>query len=132
MSGIVEGEEPGESGIVIEAFVAEGPVDVAEIDVEMFVDRLRFMGIDEALIEEADRRLRAEPVDGMRWLKERLEELEPPREPPTCSCGEPLVDVAWRGRATIRCANCGSRWGVEVIDDETESIWSITAPTKNG
>ncbi len=39
-----------------------------------------------------------------------------------------LVDVAWRGRATIRCSVCGSRWGLAVIDSETESIWWISGP----
>ena len=65
----------------------------------------------------------------MSWLQERLEALGPPRRPPTCDCGEPLVDIAWRGRATVRCSVCGSRWGVEVIDEGTESFWAISGPT---
>jgi hypothetical protein len=35
----------------------------------------------------------------------------------------------WRGRATVRCAVCGSRWGVEVEGEETESIWYIDGPS---
>ena len=55
--------------------------------------------------------------------------FRPRRQAPTCQCGEPLVGVAWRGRATIRCRVCGSRWGVDVIDDKTESCWSIDGPS---
>jgi len=129
--GIVEGEDPGTSGFQFDVFVAgDRPAEVPEIDVELFVDRLRFMGIDETLVAEAERRLRADAGAGMRWIHDRLEELQPPRRPPACDCGETLLDVAWRGRATIRCSACGSRWGVEVIDEDTESIWRIDGPTQ--
>jgi hypothetical protein len=87
------------------------------------------MGLDAALVAEAEQRLRANASRGMRWVEARLIELEPPRKPPECDCGEPLVDADWRGRATVRCNVCGSRWGVEVIDAETESLWAINRPT---
>jgi hypothetical protein len=41
-----------------------------------------------------------------------------------------LVDVDFRGRATVRCTACGARWGVEVVDEETESFWQISGPTE--
>ena len=98
-------------------------------DIESFVDRLRFMGVDQRVVDEAHRRLRADPRRGSRWVAERLRELEPPRRAPTCDCGEVLVGTEWRGRATVRCSECGARWGIEVIDGETESLWSIGTPT---
>ncbi len=98
------------------------------LDVDLLVDRLRFMGLEQHLIAEADGRLRADAQAGMRWLQERLKALDPPRKPPACDCGEPLVDAAWRGRATVRCSVCGSRWGVEVIDEGTESLRAIGGP----
>jgi hypothetical protein len=51
-------------------------------DVETFVDRPRFMGLDRGLVDEADRRLRADPRSGMNWLLERLKELGPRRRLP--------------------------------------------------
>lgn len=131
MTGIVEDEDPGRSGFQIHASitVTESGGDVPTLDVESFVDRLRLMGLDRDLVDEADRRLRTDPALGMRWLEQRLNEREPPRKPPTCSCGEVLVDVSWRGRATIRCSVCGSRWGVDVVDEETESLWAVSGPT---
>lgn len=130
MTGIVEDEDPGGSGFQIHASVtvADSGGDVPTLDVESFVDRLRFMGLDRDLVDEADRRLRTDPGLGMRWVEQRLKEREPPRKPPTCSCGEVLVDVSWRGRATIRCSVCGSRWGVDVVDEETESLWALSGP----
>jgi hypothetical protein len=35
--------------------------DGPTLDVESFVDRLRFMGLDRDLVDEADRRLRTDP-----------------------------------------------------------------------
>lgn len=87
------------------------------------------MGLDRDLVDEADQRLRVDARLGMRWIEQRLKELQPPRKPPPCSCGEGLVDVSWRGRATVRCSACGSRWGVEVVDEETESLWAVSGPT---
>ena len=131
MTGIIEDEDPGASGFQIHAFVtvADSAGDMPTLDVESFVDGLRFMGLDRELVDEADRRLRTDPGLGMRWLEQRLKEREPPREPPTCICGEVLVDVSWRGRATVRCSVCGSRWGVDVVDEETESLWAVSGPT---
>lgn len=131
MTGIIEDEDPSRSGFYIHASVtdADSGGDVSMSDVESLVDRLRFMGIDRDLVDEADRRLRTDPNLGMRWLVRRLNERQPPRKPPTCSCGEVLVDVSWRGRATIRCSDCGSRWGLDVVDEETESLWAVSGPT---
>lgn len=130
MPGIIEEEDPGGSGVHLHASATiVGPRGVVpKVDVEAMTDRLRFMGLDRDLVDEADRRLRADPRIGMRWLEEQLKALTPPRKPPTCSCGEALIDVSWRGRATIRCSVCGSRWGVEVVDEETESLWFISGP----
>jgi hypothetical protein len=132
VSGIIEDDDP-EGGRGLFAFeTVSHDVDSAEIapfDIEQYVDRLRFMGLDRDFAREADVRLRADLRIGMAWVHERLTEMEPPRKPPQCSCGAELVDVAWRGRATVRCAVCGSRWGVEVNDDSSESFWEITGPT---
>jgi hypothetical protein len=131
MPGTIEDDDPGESPGWITASRSFGfSFRRPKLDVEAFIDRLRFMGVDPALVEEVERRLKANARRGMRWVEARLSELEPAREPPACDCGEPLVDVAWRGRATVRCAVCGSRWGVEVIDEETESLWNISGPAK--
>jgi hypothetical protein len=129
--GIIEDEDPGGSGFYLNASinVVESVGEVPTLDVESFVDRLRFMGLDRDLVDEADRRLRADPPLGMRWVEQRLKERQPPRKPPTCSCGDVLVDVSWRGRATVRCSACGSRWGVEVVDEENESLWAVSGPT---
>jgi len=130
MPGLIEDDDPGESSLGSHLTFTSSTVDAVPMpDVEFFVDRLRFMGLDHALVDEADRRLRADLPAGMRWLREQLKALDPPRKPPACDCGEPLVDTDWRGRATIRCSVCGSRWGVEVIDEGTESLWSISGPT---
>ena len=127
MPGVIENDDPGESSIHLFATPSISATDEdLDIDVEEFVDRLRFMGLDRNLVDEANRRLRGDARAGMRWLDERLKELEPPRKPPTCQCGEPLVGVEWRGRATVRCTVCGARWGVEVIDEETESLWAVS------
>ena len=131
MPGIIEDEDPGGSGFRIHASVtvADSGGEVPTLDVESIVDRLRFMGLDRDLVDEADRRLRTDPRLGMRWVEQRLKEREAPRKPPTCSCGDVLVDDSWRGRATVRCSVCGSRWGVEVVDEETESLWAVSGPT---
>lgn len=129
MPGIVEDGEPeGGGAFLFSTFEVVADEDMPPFDVESFVDRLRFMGLDRELIDEVDRR-RIDSRAGMQWLEERMKELEPPRKAPECQCGEPLVDAAWRGRATVRCSVCGSRWGVEVVDEETESIWEVSGPT---
>lgn len=131
MPSVIEDDDPGESPIhVSEIVISSDADDVPALDIELFVDQLRFMGLDRDLVEEANRRLRADHRSGMRWLAERLKELEPPRKPPSCQCGEALVDASWRGRATVRCNSCGSRWGVEVIDEETEAYWPISGPSE--
>jgi hypothetical protein len=130
--GIIEDGDPGRSGLHMHSSVtvgAESGGDVPTLDVESFSDRLRLMGLDTDLVDEADRRLRSDPSEGMHWLEQGLKERQPPRKPPTCSCGDVLIDVSWRGRATVRCGACGSRWGVEVVDEETESLWAISGPT---
>jgi hypothetical protein len=134
--GIIEDEEPDDEGGPILSstisFALSSDVDapaVPPFDVELFLDRLRFMGLDRELIDEADRRLRVDVPSGMKWLEERMKELEPPRQPPECQCGEALVDADWRGRATVRCTVCGARWGVAVIDEENESLWEVSGPT---
>ena len=127
MPGVIENDDPGDGGIhraeVVVSFARE---DVAPLDVEVFVDRLRFMGLGPEIVDEAERRLRADQADGMRWLEVLLKELEPPRPPLACTCGEALIDGAWRGWATIRCRVCGTTWGVEVVDEETDSQWPIS------
>ena len=131
MPGIVEDEGAGGSDFQIHASDSGIAADdgAPTVDVDSLVDRLRFMGLDRDLVDEAERRLRADARPGMRWIEQRLKDLQPPRKSPTCSCGEPLVDVSWRGRATLRCSACGSRWGIEVVDDETESLWALGGPT---
>ena len=86
------------------------------------------MGLDRQLVDEAEERLRSDVGAGMEWLGQQLQRLEPPRTPPTCDCGEPLVRLEWRGRATVRCSVCGSRWGVEVVGEQRESRWNIGGP----
>lgn len=130
MPGEIEENDPGESSVHVYATTSASKIDgLPHLDIEEFVDRLRFMGLGRDLIAEADRRLRADARLGMQWLERRLKELQPPRKPPSCECGEPLVDDAWRGRATVHCTVCGARWGVEVIDEETESRWAISGPS---
>jgi hypothetical protein len=132
MSGIIEDGEP-DGGAGMFAFeTVSYDVDLADappFDIEQYVDRLRFMGLDREFAREADTRLRSDLDAGLAWVEERLKEMEPPRRAPECDCGAELVDVAWRGRATVRCAVCGSRWGVEVNDDSSESYWEIGGPT---
>lgn len=129
--GEIEDDDPGESGLhAYSTFTFADGDDVPALDVEDMVDRLRFMGLEHGLITEADQRLRDDPRRGMEWLERRLEELEPARQPPSCDCGEVLVGVDFRGRATVRCSACGSRWGVDVVDEESESFWQISGPTE--
>lgn len=129
--GMIENDDPGESGVHLTGhrsfrFRLRRP----KLDVDEFVDRLKFMGLDRPLVDEAEARLHANPRRGMRWVEDRLREIEPRRKPPECGeCREELVDDAWRGRATVRCTACGSIWGVEVNDDESESQWLIEGPT---
>lgn len=108
--------------------VVSGEGDVTPLNVELMVDRLRFMGLDPELVDEAEERLRGDVGTGMEWPGRQLQRLEPPRKPPTCDCGEPLVSLEWRGRATVRCSVCGSRWGVEVVGEQRESLWNIGGP----
>ncbi|MBW3614421.1 MAG: hypothetical protein KY439_03815 [Actinobacteria bacterium] len=132
MAGEIEDDEPEESGIHLTSVRSiDFSLRRPKVDVEEFVDRLKFMGVNRELVEEAERRLTANARRGMRWVEERLRELEPPRSAPRCGeCGEELVDTDWRGRATVRCSACGSRWGIEVVDAETESLWAISGPSE--
>jgi len=130
MPGVIEEGDPGEGSSRLNLIVTNSTGDAPPtLDVELLVDRLRFMGLGLDLVEEADRRLRADERAGWRWLGERLRALGPPPKPPVCDCGKPLVHVAWRGRATIRCSTCGARWGVEVKAEGDESLWAIRGPT---
>jgi hypothetical protein len=52
--------------------VAESGGEMPTLDVDSFVDRLRFMGLDQDLVDEAGRRLWADPHLGMRWLEQRM------------------------------------------------------------
>jgi hypothetical protein len=131
--GVIEDEDPGEGagGIHLFSTVSFGSTDdLPGFDVGEFADRLRFMGLDREFVDEAERRLHEDKRQGMVWLEQRLEEMEPPRKPPTCDCGEALVEANWRGRATVRCSVCGSRWGLEVAEEESESMWAISGPTE--
>jgi len=131
VSGVIEDGDPGEGGIHLFSTVSfAGTEDIPAFDVEDFVDRLRFMGLDRDFVGEAERRLRQDQREGMAWLEQRLKEMEPRRKPPTCDCGEALLDASWRGRATVRCSACGSRWGVQVADEESGSMWAISGPTE--
>jgi hypothetical protein len=129
--GVIGNEDPGDSGFHghVSMTVSRAEDDTPTLDVESYVDRLRFMGLDRDLVDEAEHRVRADVRIGMRWVTEQLKALTRPRRPPTCDCGEALVDTAWRGRATVRCSICGSRWGVEVVDEENESLWALSGPT---
>ena len=52
-----------------------------------------------------------------------------PAEPVDCHCGAALLDPAmWHGRGIVRCGHCGARWGVDVTDAETWSLWSLEGP----
>ena len=51
--------------------------------------------------------------------------LAPFSEAVVCACGALLLDPSWRGRATVRCSRCGSKWGVEVTGTDG-STWALT------
>ena len=130
MPGVIESGDPGESPVSFFPVVRfSSSNEPPTLDAEDFVDRLRFMGLDRDFVDEAQRRLRLEGWAGMEWVQQRLEELRPPRQPPSCDCGEPLVGLDWRGRATVRCGVCGSRWGLDVRSEQEESIWGIAGPS---
>lgn len=134
MPGVIEDEEPlGTSRLKVQRHIrwSVGRPRLSDSEVEGLVDRLRFMGLERDLVDEAESRLRIDPAAGFRWLEERLSEIEPPDEPLKCDyCGEVLVDLSWRGRATVRCSECGARWGVEVSSSETSSVWAISGPAE--
>lgn len=59
--GLIEDDDPGESGIHSYTIVTSSTEhDVPAPDVELFVDRLRFIGLDRELVTDAARRLRAD------------------------------------------------------------------------
>ncbi|MDQ6613379.1 MAG: hypothetical protein M3083_01075 [Actinomycetota bacterium] len=131
MGGLIEDNDPpgGGSSLVAAVHLSSPAVTPPAMDVERFVDRLRLNGFDSELADEAERRLRDDPTDGYRWLRQQLEQREPPPKPPTCDCGSALVEAGWKGRATVRCDQCGARWGVEVRDG-SESWWAISGPSE--
>jgi hypothetical protein len=97
-------------------------------DVEDYADRLRFMGIDEARVRDFEERAQSDFVEARRWIHAFIETLPHPPEW-TCDCGEPLVDDEWRGHATIRCSECGARWGLEVVGAGGRQ-WNIDGPSE--
>src|SRR5437762_12661846 len=127
MGGIIEGQDPGRPALSVWSSTTMRTGRPPDVDVEQLTDRLRLMGIGAQVVDEARRRLTADVGEGMRWLQDTLRALEPPRKPPTCDCGSVLVGSEWRGRATVRCDQCGSRWGIEVAD-ETDAQWSLSGP----
>lgn len=131
MPGDIENRDPGERpGQITATRSFSFSFRRRKIDVEEFVDRLKFMGLDQEFLSEAEARLSANARRGMKWVEDELRELEPPRKPPSCSeCGEPLVDDVWRGRATVRCTVCGARWGIQVNKDGSECQWQIDGPS---
>jgi hypothetical protein len=73
------------------------------------------MGIDEARVRDFEQRSRRDFAAAQVWMTAYIESLPRPSEW-VCDCGEPLVDGEWRGRAIMRCSECGARWGIEVHD----------------
>jgi hypothetical protein len=88
VGGLIEDNDPPGGGSFVVAAVqgATPAVTAPAVDVELFVDRLRLSGFDSELADEAERRLRADPPDGHRWLRQQLEQREPPRKAPACDC----------------------------------------------
>jgi hypothetical protein len=130
VGGVIEDSEPEEGSGFISAVVRWEPqvVAPAALDMDCFEERLRLMGIEAGLVEGAGRRLRVDPGDGYTGLPQQSRQLDPPPEPPTCNCGSILVKPGWQGRATVRCDQCGSRWGIQV-DVDTESMWALSGPS---
>jgi hypothetical protein len=135
MAGVIEDENPEGGRISYLAVVANAPrsepnsIASSRFDVPALLDQLAYMELPQTLIHEAAARLRVDPVEGKEWLTQRLKELETPDQGPTCAhCGSVLLDVAWRGVATVRCDQCGGRWGLEVTDDSVGQ-WAINGPS---
>jgi len=87
MPGIVEDTDPGEPSGGFQSFVTystEPAAPPTQVDLELQADRLRFMGLDEALVAEFLRRASTDHATAHRWLATRMEELAPPDPPPTC------------------------------------------------
>ena len=77
MPGVIEDGDPGEGAARLNSIVvSSGEHSAAPLDIELLVDRPRFMGLDEGLVENAERRLRADAPSGMAWLADRLRALE--------------------------------------------------------
>ncbi len=134
MPGIIEDDYPGEPQGGFQSFVAystEPPAPPTQIDLELQADRLRFMGLDDALVAEFLRRAGTDHADAHRWLAARMEELAPPAPPPTCDCGEALVGLDWRGAAIMRCSQCGARWRVEINSADTWSQSAVDGPSED-
>ena len=78
MPGIIEDNDPGDKGAAFSSVVtfSSGPVqEPTEVEVEMSVDRLRFMGLDHDLVDEFDQRVRVDWLAAHDWLGERLAAL---------------------------------------------------------
>jgi len=130
--GIAEATDPGEPNGGFQSFVTYGtgpPPPPTAIELELQADRLRFMGLDESLIGGFLTRAQQAYPEAQHWLGERLAELAPPDEPPTCDCGEILVGLNWRGAAIMRCSVCGARWRVEITDTESWSQAAVDGPS---
>lgn len=132
MPGIIENTDPGDSSGGFHSFVTystEPPAPPSQVDLELEADRLRFMGLDEALVAEFLRRAAANHADVHQWLGDRMAEMAPPEPPPTCDCGEVLVGLDWRGAVIMRCSRCGARWRVEITSGDNWSQSAIDGPS---
>lgn len=96
-------------------------------DIEDHADRLRFMGVDEERVLEFERRAAVDYWSARQWMQRYLASLpQPPKY--QCDCGEALVADDWQGKATVRCSECGRRWGLDVQQGRGSQWWSVSGP----
>ena len=129
--GVIEGGDPGGSGFTITTEFAFSDTPTTD-DVNQALERLgESPDVLPTLVAEARTRIAAgaSPTEFFAWLATAATKMDKPSEPMDCDCGAALIDpTTWRGRAIVRCEECGSRWGVEVEDAETWSQWALDVP----
>jgi hypothetical protein len=129
MAGIIEegeGPDPG-TAAGLDVGIVKLPGSATEVEPELLADRLRFMGIAEDLVVEFEDRCRSGMEPALQWLEVMLDDLDEPTGW-SCDCGALLVDGNWRGRAVMRCSECGARWALEVTTAEEGSQRLLSPP----
>ena len=102
----------------------------------MVLDRLPHLPDTPEILraQAAQRAEQLSPREFFTWLADTVRKAQQsePAEPLWCDCGAGLLDPsAWAGRAAVHCDRCGARWGVEVTDAETWSMWSLDGPSES-